>query len=71
MTRTLLVLLAAFSVFGCGKKAVYDNVQIHNRQQCARLPPSQYEDCMEDAEKTYEEYRREREEALKQDASGP
>jgi len=71
MMRTLLVLLAAFSVFGCSKKAIYDNVQMHNRQQCARLPPSQYEDCMEDAEKTYEEYRREREEALERETGNP
>lgn len=51
---------------GCSTRAVYDNIQLNNQQQCARVPPSEYDDCMEAATKTYEEYQREREELLQE-----
>lgn len=51
---------------GCSARAVYDNVQLNNQQECARVPPSEYDACMEAASKTYDEYQREREELLQE-----
>jgi len=59
-----LVLLIALSIGACSNKAIYDNIQLNNRNDCAKLPPSQYDECMERANKSYEEYERERKEAL-------
>ncbi len=55
---TLLVLA------GCSNRGVYEGVQASNRIECAKLPPSQYDDCMASANKPYDEYERERKEAL-------
>ena len=57
-----LLLITAFVLSGCSNKAVYDNIQINNRNACAKGPPSQYEECIERTNKSYEEYERERKE---------
>ena len=62
--KIYLVILIALLVGACSNKAVYDNFQLNNRNDCAKLPPSQYEECMERASKSYDEYERERKEAL-------
>ncbi|WP_242634364.1 hypothetical protein [Marinobacter salicampi] len=49
---------------GCSSKAVYDNVQLNNRTDCNRVPPPQYEECIERTDKSYEEYERERKELI-------
>lgn len=62
----LLIALAIFVLVGCSNKAVYDNTRLHLRNECHKqqLSPSGYQKCLERADKTYEEYQREREEAL-------
>jgi outer membrane murein-binding lipoprotein Lpp len=64
MMKMTLMLLAIFLLAGCSNKAIYDNIQSHNRKECSRLPQSQYEKCMEDTEKSFAEYERERKETL-------
>jgi hypothetical protein len=53
----VLVILIA----GCSNKAVYENIQINNRNDCKKLPLPQYEDCMKHAKKSHESFERERE----------
>lgn len=60
----LSILVALFFLAGCGSQAVYDNIQLNNRRECEKLPPAQYEECMARASKSYEEYERDREEAV-------
>ena len=55
-----VILLAILS--GCSNRAIYENIQHQNRQDCLTLPPSQYDECMEAASKRYDEYKRERDE---------
>lgn len=59
MALVVLLLLA-----GCSNKAIYDNIQLNNRRDCTKLPPSQYDSCIEQANKSYEEYEKERREAI-------
>jgi uncharacterized membrane protein (DUF106 family) len=54
-----------FQFVACSNKAVYDNIKLNNRQECAKLPQSQYDECMENTQKSYEEYNRERKEMSK------
>ncbi len=60
----LIMLFLSLSFFGCSNKAVYDNMQLNNRRACDKVPPSQYEECIDRASKTYEEYERERNEEM-------
>ena len=42
------------------------NMQINNRNECVKLPAPQQEACLRDADKPYDTYKRELEEAIKQ-----
>lgn len=63
--KIYLVIAAAILVGSCSNKAIYDNIQLNNRHNCAKLPPSQYDECMDRAGKSYGEYESERKEAVK------
>ena len=58
----MCVLLLALS--GCSSRALFENAQHNKRNECQRLPPSQYDECMERARQTYDEYRKAREEVI-------
>lgn len=62
--KSLLVFSIIFLVAGCSNKAVYENLQHNQRLHCEQLPISEYERCMRDAEKSYEQYEKERQEYL-------
>ncbi|MBS8242156.1 hypothetical protein DYI22_16845 [Marinobacter lipolyticus] len=65
MSKNLYLLLLCILVAGCSSKAVYDNMQRNNRQECVNVPPAQYEECIQRSSKSYEEYERDRAEVLK------
>jgi len=58
----LWFLIVVFLLTGCSNKAVYDNIQINNRNACVEAPPSQYKECIERTNKSYEKYEQERKE---------
>lgn len=62
----LLIILMLLGVAGCSNRAIYENLRIQQRHDCLKEPPAVYEDCIERTNKSYEQYRREREEALEQ-----
>ena len=61
-----ILLLLALCMAGCSHKASYDNIRLHNQQQCEHEPPPTYAECMERANKSYAEYVRENKEILAQ-----
>jgi hypothetical protein len=62
--KVIPLFLVLLALAGCSNKGVYEGIQTSNRNECFKLPPSQYDECMEDASKSYDEYERERKEAL-------
>ena len=52
---SILLMLA-----GCTNKGVYEGIQTSNRVECGKLPLSQYDECIENANKSYSEYEQER-----------
>lgn len=62
--KVYLTILIAIFIGACSNKAVYDNIQINNRFDCAKMPPAEYDECMKQTNKSYEEYERVRKEAL-------
>jgi len=63
--KIYLVTVVVLLIVACSNKAIYDNIKLNNRNDCAKLPQSQYDECMERANKSYDEYERKRKEALK------
>ncbi|WP_157610859.1 hypothetical protein [Arsukibacterium perlucidum] len=66
-TKLVLVVLAVVlsGTAGCSNKAVYQNLQLNKKQECRRLPVTEYDDCMRGMEQSYEEYERQRKQATK------
>ncbi|SNY49559.1 hypothetical protein SAMN06297280_1461 [Arsukibacterium tuosuense] len=61
---TLAVVLVAVS--GCSNKAIYQNLQLNKKQECRRLPVTEYDECMRGMEQSYEEYERQRKQTTNQ-----
>lgn len=58
--KRLPIILLSLEIAACSNRAIYDNIRIHQRNECLKEPPSRHKECMERANKSYEEYERER-----------
>lgn len=59
MFRILLVFVLS-AMAGCSTQGVYNDIQESNRQACQKVPPPQYDECIERSSKPYRDYERER-----------
>lgn len=55
--------LAMLFIAGCTNRGAYEGIQASKRFECSKLPPSQYEECMREANRSFDEYQRQRLEA--------
>ncbi|CAK8720138.1 hypothetical protein LDFHOB_09565 [Candidatus Electronema aureum] len=62
------MLAAALSMTGCAE-FVYDSMHYERVSECESLDGQEREDCLVQAQKTYEQYESEREEEIKKDKS--
>lgn len=56
--KMLVIIIIPFLISSCSNKAVYDNINLNNRNACKNLPASQYDECIKRNSKSYEEYER-------------
>lgn len=63
------VLIGVVCLVGCSNKGMYDNLRIHQRNKCLEEPPPASVECLQRTNKSFEEYQRERQEALKKPSS--
>jgi hypothetical protein len=60
-----LLALVWLSLIGCSSKELYESTQPkYDENECRKLPPYQYDECINQEAKTYEEYKKEREEII-------
>lgn len=64
--KVKLAFLIFLMISGCSSRGAYEGIQAGNRSECFKLPPSQYDECMSNANKSYDEYERERKEVVVQ-----
>lgn len=57
--KTILFFMVIIFITGCSNRAVYENIQMHERSKCSKVPPSEYQKCREATYKPYSEYERE------------
>ena len=62
--HTLLIMLSVLIIAGCSSRQIYDSFQYEQRNECMKLPGSQYDECLERVNKPFDQYERERNEAL-------
>ena len=59
-----IALMIAGAVWGCSARQAYDGLQQGRRNECLRLPQSQQSQCLKQANISFEEYERQRREAV-------
>lgn len=58
--KIVSLMVLTFLLAGCSNKGTYDAVQAGKQMECAHLPESDYEGCMREANRSYEDYDRDR-----------
>lgn len=65
--KITFITLVLITFTGCTNKELYESIQPkYNESECRKLPPHQYEKCINQKAKSYKEYKREREEVINQ-----
>ena len=54
--RVFLAILATFAFSACSNRSIYDGIQTSNRIECGKMPPSEYDECIERVNQPYDEY---------------
>jgi hypothetical protein len=63
--KIVLFTVVLISFTGCSSKELYESIQPkHNDNECRKLPPHEYDECIKHETKSYEEYKKEREEII-------
>jgi hypothetical protein len=60
------LLFCLFATASCSNKQMYEALQIKQKNECQKVPPSEYGECMARTKKSYEQYEAERQEIKKQ-----
>lgn len=63
MKKTFII-AATLMVGACSYRGTYDGLHTSARYECYKVPPSEYNECIENTETSYEDYSRARKEAL-------
>ncbi|MCP5123517.1 MAG: hypothetical protein H6984_13770 [Pseudomonadales bacterium] len=64
--RGTAVLLCVLALAACSQRQVYDTIQNNQQLECQKLPGTQYEECMKQVSEPYDDYKRERDELVKE-----
>ncbi|MBW8190354.1 hypothetical protein K0504_04835 [Neiella marina] len=64
MRAIVSILTLSIALAGCSHQSWYDGIQTSKRNDCMKLPQSEADQCLNETNKTYQEYERERQEAL-------
>lgn len=66
---SVVVLLAPLLATSCSNQALFENIQQNHLQRCETIPIAQQAACEAQYQTSYDEYRREREALLREDAA--
>ena len=63
--KLTLMILTLLLISACSNRGIYEGLQANQRFECTKLPPVQYQQCMKDANKSFDQYELERKEATR------
>lgn len=68
IVKKTVILLVLLCLASCTHRSLYDNMRHNQRDECLKTSPSDYDACLESTgvNKSYEQYRRERDALLEQ-----
>ncbi len=61
--KTILVFLLLI-ITACSKQQYYEGLKAGRKSSCLQYPESEYKDCVDETETSYEEYKQQREQAI-------
>jgi hypothetical protein len=65
IVKLLISSFICVSLLGCTKKELYESIQPkYDEAECRKLPQYEYEECINTQAKSYEDYRKEREDII-------
>ena len=65
VVKSIFSALILISFSGCTNKELYESIQPkYDKNECRKLPPHQYEECIKTESKSYEDYQKEREDII-------
>ena len=63
--KIILFTIISLSFSGCSSKELYESIQPkYDENECRKLPPHQYEECIKTESKSYDEYKKDREDII-------
>lgn len=62
----LIMMVFIFFIQACSSRQWYETVHQNQRIQCQKVPYNEYAECMERANETYDQYKRKRDEVVKE-----
>ena len=65
-SATILLILSIIFIHACSTRQWYETVHQNQRIQCQKLPPSEYAECIERANESYDTYKQKRDEVIKE-----
>ena len=60
-SKTLLYLTTALHLISCTNQQLYNEIQRNEQSRCEKLPPADYDRCIEDHNESYSDYKKKRE----------
>ena len=59
--KSMVLIAVAALIAGCSTAGWYEGMKARHQLECQNQPAAEYEDCMEQADKTFSEYEKDRE----------
>ncbi len=63
--ESLLIILLIIYIQACSSRQVYDSIQHSQKLECQKVPYSEYDECIERTNESYDNYKQKREEVIK------
>jgi len=68
MNRAIILLLAllTISIQACSSRQMYNSMQYNRKLECQKVPSSDYDECIERTNESYDKYKQKRDEVIKE-----
>ena len=63
-TRKYVVVFLFLTMAACTRQQYYEGMKAGHKASCLEYPESEYEDCVDETKTSFEEYKRQREQAI-------
>lgn len=70
ITKLIYILVVSLLLASCSNRQMYYSVQQNRQFECQKLPLSQYDECMDELDESYDAYEKKRKEIGEKNSNG-